>query len=841
MLKIIDFSNGIRSEEIQENFETLQEEINRERVNIGGTGVASGLEITPVITSDRFAIKISAASIVTSTGEEIFIDEQVVEIEKPQLISQCDILTANTSNQVTLKEIPYGLDRLKPAEYLESFASGYSGITVNYQNSVKEDDSIRIKAIDGYTLTLTGLIKRKVKVNYYYSAKRLDTVYVDNNNHIQVKTSSITSTTPSAIIPESYKYLIAFILVDAYYQEGSNDIPHANISIKKDLRDLRNIYTDANGNLYLCGTAFKDLQFISLIEPKNPRENQLWLNTDNNTLYMWKRVYNTNFRRSYTITDGYNGDYTYKDFETDIYYNINQDELKIYVNNELLNENEYVKLYNDIPVNIQQIDDTKTSNKFRVYKILQSNDILTYNIKILQSTMMWVPINKETYVNTKEVKIYGLDDSWEGGNYWSSINAECLGEDKDGYKNKYKYFLFDWNKDKRCLFTPNKNELSIMINQVPLHNDQFEEISLSNAFDVLPENIIKAMQNHYGYDEWTMNSLNEEYDNFGIGFILKEPLDALYLEGTYDTLNNKIVEEELYVECHINRAVSEAPSKRKLQRFATYIYEDSLVVDNTDSKVINISDDNYYRFNENQLEVYLNGVKLVKNIDYEEGADLTLADNSYDLRLTHNISRAFKILKDIHIGDVIQYRITSNFISYDHINSLLDQLDLDYSSCLSKVETLYTETSKLYDDTHSILDNMNKEIQKLKDNTAMDTDRFLTTNSVLKEENLPGSVINNLIQSLNHINEVITYDGTNDINVTSRDIRQKDYVTIIHRDLVNNKDSFLIRDIDYTLVDVSLNESYSQTRLTFTNNIISSLNSGDMIIISGIKLGKDGR
>ena len=33
MLKIIDFSNGIRSEEIQENFEILQEEINRERVN----------------------------------------------------------------------------------------------------------------------------------------------------------------------------------------------------------------------------------------------------------------------------------------------------------------------------------------------------------------------------------------------------------------------------------------------------------------------------------------------------------------------------------------------------------------------------------------------------------------------------------------------------------------------------------------------------------------------------------------------------------------------------------------------------------------------------------------
>ena len=841
MLKIIDFSNGIRSEEIQENFNILQDEINRERINIGGTGIASGLEITPIITSDRFAIKVSASSIVTNDGEEIYIDEQILDIERPQLISQCDMLTANTSNQVTLKEIPYSLDRLKPAEYLESYASGYSGITVNYQNSVKTDDNIRVKAIDGNTLTLTGLIKRKVKVNYYYSAKRLDTIYIDNNNNIQVKVSSITSTTPSSIIPESYKYLIAFILVDAHYQEGQNDIPHANIVIKKDLRELRNIYTNEAGDLYLCGTPFKDLQFISMTEPKDPKENQLWLNPETNTLYIWKKVYNTNYKKSYTIVDGYNGDYTYRDFETDINYNINLDSLKVYVNGEELDEGEYIKLYNDIPIDIQNIDDTKTSNKFRVYKVLNSNDILTYNIKIMQSAMMWVPINKESYVNTKEVKIYGVDDSWQGGNYWSSTSAECLGEDEDGYKNKYKYFLFDWNKDKRCLFTPNKNELSIMINQVPLHTDQFEEITLYNAFDVLPDVVIQALQNNYGYDDWTMSSLNEDYDNFGIGFMLKEPLDALYLEGTYDDLNNRIDEEELYVECHINRAVAEAPTKRKLQRLATYVYEDSIVVEDTLNTVITISNDNYYRYNENQLEVYLNGIKLVKDIDYEEGADLTLADNSYDLRLTHNISKKFKLLKELHVDDVIQYRIISSFMSYDHINSLLDQLDLDYSSCLTKVGTLYTETQKLYENTYDILNNMSKEIEALKNNSAIDTDRFLTTNSVLKEENLPGSVINNLIQSVNHISEAFTYDGSTDINITSKDIREKDYMILIHRDYRNNKDNFLIRDIDYNIKDIFLNSSYSQTRLVFNNNITSSLNSGDLIIISGIKIGKEGR
>ena len=169
-LNIIDFSKGIRSEEIQENFDILQNEINRERINLGGTGISSGLEITPIITADKFAIKINEASIITNNGEEIFINEQVIDIEKPQLISQCEFVTTNSSNQILLKEIPYGLNRLKPSQYLDTYIPSYSGITINYKNSTKEDDNIRIKSIDGYTLTLTGLIKRNLKVTYYYSA-----------------------------------------------------------------------------------------------------------------------------------------------------------------------------------------------------------------------------------------------------------------------------------------------------------------------------------------------------------------------------------------------------------------------------------------------------------------------------------------------------------------------------------------------------------------------------------------------------------------------------------------------------------------------------------------------
>lgn len=453
---------------------------------------------------------------------------------------------------------------------------------------------------------------------------------------------------------------------------------------------------------------------------------------------------------------------------------------------------------------------------------------------------MWIPINKESYVNTKEVKIYGVDEEWQNNNYWSTVLAESLGTDENGYKNKFKYFIFDFYKDKRLLYTPNRNELSIMINQIPLHKDQFEEITLYDALDVLPESVINAMQTYYGYDKYSLASLNKDYDNFGIGFRLKDSLDTLLLEGAYDDNNNIIQEEELYVEVHINRAVSEAPSKRKLQRFATYIYEDSTIVNDTNKdKIVDISDDNYYRYGENQLEVFINGIKLIKDIDFKEGSDLNFEYNEH--KDTHSITRQFEILKSIHIGDIISYRIVSNFLSYDHINSLLDQLDLDYKSCTSKVNTLYLEASNLYENTSSMLNNMQKEINDLKENSMLDTDKYLTDNSVLREENLPLSIINNLVQSLEHISVVITYSsGISDINITSYDIRQKDYVTIIHRDFRNNKDTFLIRGEDYVLNDLSINDSYSQTRLQL-KDYISKMNDKDKLIITGIKFGREGR
>ena len=839
-LHIIDFSDGIRSEEIQDNFDILDNQIKRTRLSVGGSGIASGLDITPIVTENQFAIKISSASIIDDNGNETFIEEQIVNIERPKLSKQREYLNADVNNQVRLKEIPYMLDRTQPAQYGNSLSSLYTGINISYQNSISTDDYIRVKAINGNTLTLTGLTRRQVVVEYYSTAKRIDTVYLDEHNKISVKTSSITSTTPSAILPEKYNYLIAYILIDDNHMVDSNDTPHADIILKKDLRKTRNIYTDKNGILYLNGVAFNDLHLITTEEPADPKPGQLWLK--DNTLYVWQSVDNYTYKRNIEITSAY--DFTgYHDIQTNIDYCINKEQLKVYINSVQLQKTEYDELFGDIPTSIQDIPDNTYSDKFRIYKDFVVGDIITYTITISESGYRWVPINKESYVRTKEHKVYGVDASWPEGNYWTSYQASRLGKDKEGYPYKYSYFIFDANTDRNMLFSTANNEVDVMINQMPLHKDQYSEIML-DMLDMLPPEVKRAISDVYGWDDSTIHRMNELYDDVGIGVMLNNPLDSIYNEGLFNEHNQMINESELYVEIIVNRACSAVNNKRKLQRVATFIDEDSFVVDNTFNTIVDLKD-KYYRYNENQLDIYINGVRLTKEVDYIEGTDLddNLDDEANMLRYRGAISKQFKIIRPLNIGDVVSYKITSNFYSYDHINSLLDKIETDQEACNAKVETLYNSTMKLHDDTNSIIKDIQNQVSEYVDNKNDALNTYLTRESIISEDQLAADVVKRIPQSLDHIYHVITFESYSDIGFDLTNyIREEDFILIWWRDTANNNiDRMLLPDENYFIETDISNTGTVTVYLKLTEDTLSNIKTGDKLIIRGIKFGRAGR
>lgn len=855
-LHIIDFSDGIRSEEIQENFEMLNGEISRERLSIGGPGIASGLEIEPIVNDSQFAIKVSAASIVDNNGDEIYIEEQLINIERPRLSKQLEYLTADINNQVVLKEVPYSLDRICPAQYGESLAEAYSGIKILYQNSTSIDDYIRVKSIKGKVLVLTGLIRRQVAVEYYSTAKRIDVVYIDEHNQVKVQSSSITSTTPSVIMPEKYKYLIAYIQVENEYTVDALDTPHAYITIKKDLRSSRNLYTDDNGTLYICGTAFNDLHLISTEEPIEPKPNQLWLN--GNTLYVYQAIDNYTYKRSFEMTYGSDVD-GFQDFETNIDFCINKKQLNVYLNSRKLQDSEFEELFGMLPVSIQTIPPNTFTNMFRVYAAISPGDIITYTITFNESGYKWVPVNKESYVNIRESKVFGVDPSWEDGNYWTSPQAEALGVDPDDlYPHKYKYFIFDAEKDRNVFFTPGKNEVDILINQTLLHRDQFAEIDLNMIYS-LPQDVQNAIKNVYGWDDGRLSTLSDLYDDVGIGIMLNEPLDTIFGEGLFDENNKEIIEKELYVEITINRACSNVSTTRKLQRSAVYIYEDSIEVKNTSESTITL-EDCYYRFNENQLEVFINGTRLVKDRDYEEGSDLNdLLDENGDvifhegyydkheetfkLKARGSISRQFTITRPINLGDIISYKITSNFYSYDHINSLLDDIEIKQDACDTKVQTLYENTLEFCQNTEAAIGELKDQMAMFSGQNSNNLDAYLTRESVIGEEQFEDNVAKRIPQSVEHISYVHNFGSYNGIGLdVTEHVREEDFIMVWWRDTANsNIDRLLIRDVDYTIDQTISGNGIITVYLKILEPALSNIKTNDKIIIQGIKFGRAGR
>lgn len=51
------------------------------------------------------------------------------------------------------------------------FTPQYSGIDIKYRDSIAQDDYIRVRAINGNTVSLTGLTRRDLVVTYHYTGK----------------------------------------------------------------------------------------------------------------------------------------------------------------------------------------------------------------------------------------------------------------------------------------------------------------------------------------------------------------------------------------------------------------------------------------------------------------------------------------------------------------------------------------------------------------------------------------------------------------------------------------------------------------------------------------------
>lgn len=272
-LKLINFSKGVDDTQINHNFNALQKQINKERLNVGGKGISSGLNLS----INDFALTVNSGYIVNNSGNEVGITGSILQIDKPELSIKIERKTSNNEGWLELDFIPYSNTRSCTAQY----------DLLNSNIEIKDTENIMNKITIQDIVNNNLLIKPNInaEIKYNMTGGRYDTIYISNDDKLKIA-KGITSTTPSVYAPEDCQFLLAIVYIDPFYLSDNKKV--AKALIKESFNDVRNIYTDNNNVLYICGVPFEELQIIHLIEPKNPKENTFWYDSYNNILKVWR-------------------------------------------------------------------------------------------------------------------------------------------------------------------------------------------------------------------------------------------------------------------------------------------------------------------------------------------------------------------------------------------------------------------------------------------------------------------------------------------------------------------------------------------------------------------------
>lgn len=320
---------------------------------------------------------------------------------------------------------------------------------------------------------------------------------------------------------------------------------------------------------------------------------------------------------------------------------------------------------------------------------------------------------------------------------------------------------FMFNEDETNLFyVPDTNSLEIIIDNAPLMSDQFEEIVVEN---------------------------DKEYLSDGRGFKLKDPLDRA-----------------TFVECIVHHNVKSKPLRETFQRAAIFIAEnyEYYSLDNTNKIFRTISE---YVIGEDQLEVFVDGIRLTEGIDFVEMIDENTEATKNDRKKMSNL---FKIKSTVNNGQLVTHKISKHVWSYDHLDMMVNEIETKANNALKQCNLLREDLTQLNNNTVSQLNALQNSINQFK-NDIGSLSNYLKTDSILTENNMPENVLNKLITE-----QVFQlYPTTQQIILNNTKITDFIIVTYISERL----NRVLIKDTEYSLTAVDKN-----VRLDLDSSLIAS-------------------
>ena len=250
----------------------------------------------------------------------------------------------------------------------------------------------------------------------------------------------------------------------------------------------------------------------------------------------------------------------------------------------------------------------------------EENILKKWRKDIYTGLFRWFPVNDLARFN-REIKIYKPDD-----------NPEDL-----------QTFIFDNTADKNLVFIPNKNQITIIIDQIVLMQDQYEELYDKNA---------------------------GPFEASGYGFRLIEPLD-----------------EPRVVEVRVEHSANTQNYTQDLfSKVAAFISDGELHRQDSSSKYYCLPEQ--YETGKCELELWFNGRRLLCGEDFYEAR--INEDNTKELVAKGDISSLSSLVYvdiPVEASDVLTYKITRFMATYSNFNASLEPI----KSSISEVDRFSRE------------------------------------------------------------------------------------------------------------------------------------------------------
>lgn len=290
----------------------------------------------------------------------------------------------------------------------------------------------------------------------------------------------------------------------------------------------------------------------------------------------------------------------------------------------------------------------------------------------------------------------------------------------------------------------------------------------------------------------------------GIGFKLKDPLDRA-----------------TFVDVIVNHQVRAKPVRETFQRAAIFINENHAFKQPDNTAQI-FKTEFPYVVGADQLEVWVDGIRLVPKLEFVEMVDEKTPALESDMKENSIMSFYYKVMRPLSPGQLVNYRISKYVWSYDQVAQLLGSTTEDLADLKAQCKTLAQDLSNTNAHVAHQLDNLAKTIENIQGGgasigavAAMESGSVTTEHlsKDLREKLLGGNIFDTFMPAT-----AMEYIP----NAAKHDFIQVHLISA-------NESRILIKNIDYTLEDTK-----NGLRIDLSSEYAIS---GNTIYVTGFQIG----